>query len=257
MLKKIAIITCCLFTLNSFSQPLIVAERIIENFSIDQFQNIYTRSGNVLAKYDGNGEAMQEFSHSIYGQISTFDATDPLRILVFYQESNALLFLNLQLTLIGDPIELDQLDDIQADLACISNRGGFWIYDFLSQSIIYYDANRVKHFQSQNIAMLQDDTSPLLLQEKGNQLYLSLADKTLVFDQFGGYETTIPLSIQSSIILEKNSLSFWTGTDWMAYQVLLKESHSLKNSDINATKIMPLGKSEWLQLNGNTIAKLP
>ncbi len=248
--------TIIALSFQSIGQTVIIKQENLEDFGIDQLQNIYTKSGNNLTKYNSSGVSTQQFSHSIYGQISSFDVTDPLRIMLFYKESNALLFVNQQLAIIGDPIELDQIGDIQAKLACISNQGGFWVYDELSQTILYYDANRIQRFQSQNIPSLSKDANPLFLQEKANVLYLSLKNETLVFDQFGGYISRLPVCVESDITPTKNHINFWNGTHWVKYNTLLKEQILIKLPITNGLKTIPLGNEHWLQLNQNQLIKI-
>ena len=50
----------------------------------DNLGNCYAVRGNILEKYDYKGTLLKTYSNKQYGKISFVDATNPLKLLVFY-----------------------------------------------------------------------------------------------------------------------------------------------------------------------------
>ena len=111
----------------------------IESIEIDNLQNIYTIKNTTVSKYDKKGNYLAEYSNSHYGHIASCDVSDPMRIILFYEEFNQLIFLDNELAEISSPIILDDLNQGQINLACCSEQNGFWIYSQQNQELLHYN----------------------------------------------------------------------------------------------------------------------
>src|ERR1051325_6315709 len=99
-----------------------------KNFTTDNLGNDYLLNGNLLEKYDGDGNFQKNFSNKNLGSISSVDAGNPLKVLVFYRSFQQVIFLDNMFSQSGNSISLDALGYNQTSLACSSHNSGFWIF---------------------------------------------------------------------------------------------------------------------------------
>lgn len=161
----------------------------------DAVGNIYTINGNNVTMYDFEGQKQYSYSNSFFGNITSIDVSDPMRILVFYKEFNKIVFLSNKLSEIGSAIELDNLWYSQVSACCHSNLGGFWIFNSQQMQLVHLNSNLESDRKGTTIqSLLQSNDLPVCLLEQNDNIYLS-AQKSgiLVFDKFGTYLKTYPL----------------------------------------------------------------
>src|SRR5690348_16238431 len=96
-------------------------------FSTDNSRNIYVLSGSVLKKYDGHGKLLFQHDDKTYGNITYVDVNDPLKVMVFYKDFPALVFLDNTLSINGTPISPGSLGFPLTTLACGSHDNGAWL----------------------------------------------------------------------------------------------------------------------------------
>ena len=97
-------------------------------FTTDYLGNIFLYSSGDLTRYDLNGNKTGIFSSREFGDISFVDATNPMKILVVYNDfSKAVLLdnglaanVNFDLMLPGVP---------SFTIICSARDAGYWIYD--------------------------------------------------------------------------------------------------------------------------------
>lgn len=135
-MKTIAVAILFFFTLSvSFAQQNTYKEvktipGDIFDFTTDNLGNIYIiNSNNQLKKLNSNGDSIGVFNDvRQYGKIYSVDATNPLKILLFYKDfANVVVldrFLNVRTT-----INLRKSNILQARAICQSYDNGIWIYD--------------------------------------------------------------------------------------------------------------------------------
>ena len=192
--------TVVLFTLGSiFPDPkfeLIRSLPIASSFiATDNLENVYLMNGNVLEKYDGQGTLLKNYSNKAFGNISSVDATNPLRVLLFFKSFQQIAFLDNMLAPAGNMISLDALGHPQTDLACSSHDNGLWIYSLHNSELVRFDQDLQKAQQTGNIAQLTGKKiQPDFLIEQNNRVFLNdSSNGILVFDIYGTYNKTIPI----------------------------------------------------------------
>ncbi len=98
-------------------------------FTTDHFGNAYIVAGGNIFKYDTVGNLAATFSQKDLGSPQSIDATDPMKILVFYANFAIIRILDTKLTL-QSTIDLRSIGIQQPLLACNTiNQSGFWVYD--------------------------------------------------------------------------------------------------------------------------------
>lgn len=163
----------------------------------DAIGNIYLVNQNNLALYNNEGQKLFSYSNSFLGNISLVDVSDPMRILLYFKDFNKVVFLSNKLTEIVSPIELDNTEYNQVSVCCTSNSGGFWIFDSQKFQLIRLNNNLEADRKGtiiQSIFNKSENIAAKLIEES-DQIYMSVP-KTgiLVFDKFGVYKKTIPIT---------------------------------------------------------------
>ena len=179
-------------------------------FTTDSQGNVYVVKDNELTKYDKTGKELFKYSNKNLGNISFVDASNMLRIVLFYKDFLQVVFLDNTLSSNGDPVNLENLGFQQTQLVCSSHNSGLWIYDRQNFELIRLDQNLLKTQQTGNLnATLNADIRPNFLLEQDNKLYLNNPGTgVLIFDIYGTYYKTIPV---------KDAARFQIISDWVYF----------------------------------------
>ena len=164
-------------------------------FTTDNQCNIYVVKGNELTKYDKSGIQLYKYSNKNFQNISFVDASNMLKILVFYKDFMQIVFLDNTLSENGDPINISSIGFQQAQLVCSSHNNGVWLYDQQNFELDLLDANLQKVHQTGNLnALLNQNFQPNYLLEYNNKVYInSPSQGILIFDIYGTYSKIIPI----------------------------------------------------------------
>lgn len=194
-------------------------------FTTDNQSNVYAVKANELTKYNKDGKLLYKYSNKNYGNINFVDASNMLRILIFYKDFLQVVFLDNTLSANGEAVSFDKIGFQQAQLVCASHNSSMWIYDQENFSLIRLDKNFEKIQQTSNLnGLLNDSLQPAALLEYDNRVYLN-NPKTgiMIFDIYGTYYKTIPV---------KNSTQFQPIGDWVYYQVNKKvKAYNIKTTE--------------------------
>ncbi len=161
----------------------------------DPLGNLFTISGKTITRYNEKGLKEKNYSSNILGTISYADVSDPFRILLFYKDFNQIVFLDNTLTEISSPIQLDDLSIDQAEIACSSANGGFWVYNTISKQLVYFDRQLKKNHESVYLnSIMNTEQKPIFLIEKSDYIFMYVPETgILVFDKYGTYFKTLNL----------------------------------------------------------------
>lgn len=175
-----------------------VIKRIKHNadfMTTDKLGNLYLANKNFIWLYNNKGDSLAAFNSRRYGEISTIDATDPYKILVFFNDYNLILFLDNYLSINGEPIDLQELGFDQISMVCQSRAKGIWVYDPIKQKAIHLDNNYKVTKETINLYQwFNKRISPTSMIEYNNTLFINEAASGLyVFDHFATYQKKIPI----------------------------------------------------------------
>lgn len=150
-----------------------------------------------LLRLDALGRPLDTFSPPTRGRISTMEAWNPMKVLLFYEDSQTLLLLDRFLR----PISSTDLRDINynglAKVAALSSDDGVWLFDETNLTLSKLDLRqrKVTIETPLNLILSRERFDVLQLREYQNLLYLLDANNGLyVFDNLGNYKQQIPLS---------------------------------------------------------------
>lgn len=179
------------------AQPKLVKQIdiVATNFTVDYLGNIYFVKGDEVVKYNNQHEYFNRFSNKSLGKINFIDATNPLKVLVLYNDVSVIQFLDNMLGKSTGDIFLQELGMGPATLACTSFNNGFWVYNPVNFELRRLDETLNQTVQTFNLNQITGvDIHPDFMVEHHNWLYLNNPETgILVFDIYGTYNKQIPL----------------------------------------------------------------
>lgn len=210
------------FSLNICAQyPLTLDVPVTADyFTSDNLGNVYVIQGNEIIKYLPNGKLFNRYSNMMRGNITSVDATNPLKLLLFYRDFSKIQFLDNQLSE-NHLISLQDLGLEQSTLVCISFDNGFWVYDQISFSLIRFNQAFDKTQEVRNINQnIGYEPQPNFLHESSDWVYLNNPETgILVFDVFGTYFKTIPLKGLNDFQLASDNLLYFKDGKLLSYNL--------------------------------------
>lgn len=223
-----------------FGQPILTINQTADIVEVDQQQNIYLVQASVLKKFSPTGELQYTYSQKITGIITAIDVSNPLKIMVFFKESNSIAFLNQHLSPIGDVLDVYGKIDLELAIAGLSSKAGFWAYNNDKQSLLHINDKWEIETESVNLSGWINGEDLLFIREHNQKLYVGLKAKVLVFDAYGSYLTTIHFKgaqsltiLGSTIIYKKNNNVFTYNLNTRnEEEVVLKYAHDIQSEII-------------------------
>lgn len=157
-------------------------------------------SGAQLGMYSPEGRKQFSYSNSLLGNIASVDASNPMKIFVFYRELSTGVFLNQQLAELGR-LELSENGE-EIIFAAGAGENQLALYDAISRCLI------LKNFDGKEINRSEALTTKKILRlvVAGSRPILLCSDKILIFDRFGNVEKSIALSWDNIIYADQNRL---------------------------------------------------
>lgn len=226
---KNILILFLLITGTAFSQGKYKLSASIEAeadfFTTDNQSNIYIVRKDVLVKYSKTGKLLYKYSNKNFGNISFVDASNMLKILVYYKDFAQVVFLDNTLSLNGEPISFDKIGMQQVGLVCSSFNNGMWVYDQQNFSLIQLNTNYEAIQRTEQLSnLLNIELVPDRLREYDNRIYLNNpATGILIFDIYGTYHKTVPV---------RNAREFQVIGDWVYFM----NDHTVKAYNIKTTE---------------------
>lgn len=175
--------------------------------NVDALGYSYQSFKSTVTKYTTKGVFKVDYTNLVNGDISSVDARNALKLMLFYQDQQKIVLLD---NMLGETNSVDLTSYFEwTDLVCLSNRdNGFWLYSITDQSLIKADENLEVKKKFQNIGqLLSINLEPTQLFEKDELVYLfDPSFGTLIFDLFGNYKKKIPLVNVTKIMVEGDYL---------------------------------------------------
>lgn len=207
--------------------------------SVDQLGNFYIVVKNNVIKFNRSGERINQYSNQRYGEISSIDATDPYKIVVFYEDFRIVVILDNQLSENGSPLDMQFSDFDQPILACRAYNTGIWTYDQLLNRLYRMTLSMEVTQSTGNLSqILGTKLQPNFMIEYNNNLYLS-NPKTgiLVFDQFGTYTKSIPIMDLDRFQVTEKAIFYSQDNEIKKFLFKKLEIEALPLPDVNAKAV--------------------
>ena len=228
-------------------QADIILKAEAEKMITDNIGNVYLIKGESISKYDPKGILQKTYSNKTFGPITSADATNALRIVLFYKDFNRLVFLDNTMSQNGDPIQLEALGFPLASLVCSSHDNGLWIYDRQNFELLRLDQTLHIEQRTGNLSqLLSIELQPNFIIEKDNRLFLgNPSTGILVFDVFGTYSKTIPEKELKNFQVVDDNLVYFKNDTMRTWNLLTQEQ-------INFSQPIDTGASD-MRLEKNAV----
>lgn len=191
-------------------------------FTTDNFGNIYAVKKDRITKYSSTGDSLYSQSYKWMGEITSVDATNSLRILVFSRDLNRMMILDNTLSVQGEVIKLEDLGMQFTSLISQSpNNSNLWVYNMEEFRLLRLNKDFTVANNSGNLTqVLGISLNPDFMAEGNNHLFLNDPEiGILVFDMFGGYVKTVPIKGLHSFQIVGNSIFYILENKLMAYDL--------------------------------------
>ncbi|GGB08188.1 hypothetical protein [Puia dinghuensis] len=182
----------------------------IVDFTIDNLGNIYVlNKDNQLKKLGPQGDSLAVFNAvTQYGRVASIDATNPLKILVYYREFTTIIELDRFLNIVNT-IDLRKLNILQAKAVGLAYDNNVWVFDELDAILkrIGDDGSLVD--KTTDFRQLFDSVpDPAVIRDQGGLVYLYDPQKGVyIFDHYGTLKTHLDLrGWQDFDVIDKNML---------------------------------------------------
>jgi hypothetical protein len=159
--------------------------------STDQLGNVLlVKENNTLLKLNAAGDSIGIFNEIKKGKVTQIDATNPLRILLYFADYNQIVVLNNMLTQ-KTVLKLNSVGLFNSSCVASSADGSIWVFDPVMASLIKL-SEQMEVLQTSNLRNQQENpVRPSCMIEFDRSLFLAdTIEGIRKFDLFGFYNTT-------------------------------------------------------------------
>lgn len=231
---KFRIALICFFSfiyLNGYSQSdVIKIASDVLSAKVDRLGNVYyIDTKNTLNKYEPKINRITKYADLKNGKITSIDVSNPLRIVVFYEDQASVKFLDINLTEINSFQIRNNYVEGWISLVASSNNNGLWMYDNINRKLLKLGEQLNTQFSTGDLYLiLSKKITPNAIVEFSDELFLcDTTNGIFVFDLFGGYKKNIPYTAENferivsqnivhkntAILLNKSELFYFQKTD--------------------------------------------
>ncbi len=228
----------------------------IVDFTIDNLDNIYViNSKNQLKKLSANGDSIAVYNDvKKFGQLSYIDASNPMKILIYYRDFSTIVFLDRFLN-VRNSIDLRKQNIFSAKAVAQSYDNKIWIYDELDNKLKKIDEDGKLIFETTDFRLLfEKPPSPQVIFDHDRFVYLyDSLQGVFVFDYYGAFKNKILITGWRNFkvsgnyifgsnddILHRYEIRTFRLDEWKMPKVI---SHSL-SFDFTASRLYALKKGE-------------
>ena len=178
-------------------------------FNTDLFNNIYAVDyKNQLKKINENGDSIASYNDvKRFGTLSSIDASNPFKLLLFYKDYRYIVTLD-QLLTFRNSISLRSKDFFNVKAVATSYDNNYWIFDERDFKLKKIDDAGQVISESGDLRMITEEVpSPQTIIESDNQLYLYDENKGVyIFDYYGSMKNKIPFLKWENVSVYNNKL---------------------------------------------------
>lgn len=215
-------------------------------FTVDNLGNMFLIKDHEILKYLANGNYYNRYSNLKYGEITSVDGTNGLRLVLFYKDYQQIIFLDNQLSQKSDPVSLEDMGYEQTELVCVSANNGIWIFNKANNELIRFDEHLKKIASTGNLKqILQRELKPNFMTEHNGYLFLNCPESGIyVFDIFGAFSRIISLKDLKNFQVYDDILYFYKDGIFCSYDYKLFDqvckkfnASNVKQSFFNKSKV--------------------
>ncbi len=193
-------------------QPVLslpVAARFATADALGQIYIVNAR--NEVVKYARDGRRMNHYSQNRLGSAAGIDATNPLKILVWYADFRTMQFLDRSLTALGGDLNLIEAGFPEVRAVASARDGNLWIYEETTFKLYKINSIGTVLFESQALNQLfPQPLHPTALRDDGQQVFMTdPAVGILAFDIYAQYLRTLERPGVTDLWADGRELWYW------------------------------------------------
>ena len=200
------------------------------SFNVDNLDNIYLITNTTqLKKINDHGDSVAVFNDvKRYGNPSSIDVTNPLKILLYYKNYSTVVVLDRLLT-IRNTINFRKQNIFSVNSLCLSYDNNIWVFDEEDYKLKKIDEEGKILLETTGWRALFDSVpAPSQLIDRDNYVYLYDAEKGFyIFDYYGSF---------------KNRLAF---LNWTNVEVNGKTMYGFSNNKLYSYELKSLTLKEY------------
>lgn len=200
----------------------------------DDLGNIYlVREDNALIRYNADGDSTGSYRSVQNGDLKWIDATNPLRILLYFPDYSKIVLLDKMLS-VKNELDLRKLQIFNTSAVGMSADGKIWVYDYVNAKLKKID-DQLNITNTGNDMRQESQTvpKPSSLIERDSKVYL--VDKKngiYTFDRFASYINTLEITGVKQIQVFGMQMVYREGDTLRSYDL---KTLSLKNIALPVT----------------------
>ena len=231
-------------------------------FNVDNLDNIYLiTSNNQLKKLNDAGDSVAVFNDvKRYGNPSSVDVTNPLKILLYYKNYSTVVVLDRLLT-VRNTINFRKQNIFYVNNITLSYDNYIWLFDEEDFKLKKIDEDGKLLQATTDWRMLFDTVpSPVKIVDRDNFVYLYDPEKGFyIFDYYGGFKNRLAFLNWSNVEVNGNTVYGFSKNNLYSYQLktLNLKEYKLPGFFGNATSIKVMnGKVYLLRESGIDIYQI-
>ncbi len=190
-------------------------------FTVDNLENIYlVNNADQLKKINANGDSAGVFNNvRRYGKLFSIDATNPLKLLLYYKNFSTIVVLDRFLN-VRNAINLGKKNIFKVNAIATSYDNNIWLYDEGDSKLKKIDDNGDLLLETSDFRNLFDTVpSPVKITDQDGFLYLyDPARGFYIFDYYGGFKNRIPFLNWNNAEVIGKSLYGFSDSSFFQYQ---------------------------------------
>ena len=163
--------------------------------TVDDLGNVYVvRANNSLVKFTDVGDSSTFYRSVLNGDIGAVDATNPLRVVVYYPAYSKVILLDRMLAPKNE-LDLKKLNIVGNACVALSADGNLWVYDKFNVRLLKINEQLEQVGESNDLRQqLAEVPDPTYMVERERKVYLTDSTQGIyTFDQYGSYINTLAL----------------------------------------------------------------
>ena len=165
------------------------------HFDVDKLGNLYAITPESrLVKYGPRGDSMGVFNDvRRYGRLTSIDASNPLKTILFYRDFKTVVLLDRFLNLV-DVIDLRRHNLFQVTLVAQSYDNRIWLYDEQESRLRKIGEDGRPASETAELRLvLEEAPEPRMLQDRNGYVYMYDPMRGLyIFDYYGALKSRLP-----------------------------------------------------------------
>lgn len=250
--------TLCKASTDTSFQAIKTIKGSYTNFTLDNLGNVFLLDEqNQIKKLDNRFDSVAIYNNvRRYGELFAIDASNPLKILLFYKDFMTVVTLDRFLQPLNS-IDLRQAGIFQCSTICQSYDNNIWLFDELENKIKKIDDNGKELLESADFRILFDEPPrPTKLEDYHKYLFAYDSSKgLLVMDYYGSYKNLIALKGLKNVHgIDKGIVAIdSTGLIYFEPNTIEIKHQTLPNDILNSKKILINGEQLYVLFYDGTI----